>query len=45
MVCYDDAKDLPIERPAKIDPVVNLNAAKALDLTRPLPLLLRADEG
>ena len=35
MVCYDDPKDPPIERPAKIDPVVNLKAAKAPGLTRP----------
>ena len=31
--------------PRKIDPVVNLKAAQALGLTRPLPLLLREDEG
>jgi hypothetical protein len=45
VVCYDDPKDLPMERPAKIDPVVSLKAAKALGLTRPIPLLLRADAG
>jgi len=38
------AGDLPIELPSKFDLVINLKAAKALDLTIPQSLLLRADE-
>jgi putative ABC transport system substrate-binding protein len=36
--------DLPVERPVKIQLVVNLKTAKALDLTVPQSILLRADE-
>jgi ABC-type uncharacterized transport system substrate-binding protein len=36
--------DLPVERPSKIEFLINLQAAKTLGIEVPLPLLIRADE-
>ena len=36
--------DMPVEQPTKFELVVNLRAAKALSLTMPQTVLLRANE-
>jgi putative ABC transport system substrate-binding protein len=36
--------DLPVQQAVKVEMIVNLKTAKALDLAVPLPLLGRADE-
>src|SRR5262249_1144141 len=38
------AADIPVEQPRKLDLVINLTTAKALELTIPESFLLRADE-
>jgi putative ABC transport system substrate-binding protein len=35
--------DLPVQQSAKLEPMINLKTAKALDLTIPLPLVRRRD--
>jgi putative tryptophan/tyrosine transport system substrate-binding protein len=36
--------DIPVEQPAKFELVFNLKAAKALELTGPPVIIVRADE-
>jgi putative tryptophan/tyrosine transport system substrate-binding protein len=41
---YVDPADLPVEQPAKVELLVNLQSAKSLGIEVPLSLLIRADE-
>ena len=40
----EKAGDLPVQLPTKFEMVVNLKTAKALGLTMPQSIILRADE-
>jgi putative ABC transport system substrate-binding protein len=40
----DKPSDMPVHQAAKIEAILNLKTAKALDLTVPSSLLARADE-
>jgi len=43
ILCGRNPAELPVELPSKFELILILNTAKALDLTIPQPLLLRAD--
>jgi putative ABC transport system substrate-binding protein len=40
----ENPADMPVEREARIELIINLRTAKALDLAMPTALLVRADE-
>jgi putative ABC transport system substrate-binding protein len=40
----DKASDLPVEQPSKLELILNVRTAKAIDIKLPQTLLFRADE-